>query len=560
MGKNAKGTGKKKLGIGIVVVAIVLVLVGVFAGARIENAVRKMVSSPESYYQWVEKQMIDDVASLVAQWYEKSLAQLENSFDTGYKTEVEVVLSEVGQDVISLLTGVGAKDLSWLSSSSIAVTGALKDTKIQSFVEFAFDKQKIMSVDVIMDYAQELLVYFAVPELSKKYIGIETGVDAGELGIEQSKQFVAILQKELPDSKTVEQMLSRYFSIIIKELNRVEKADDILKVEHIAQKCTKLEVTVDELVAETVLEALIKELKEDMNVKKYMVAIADACKAENINDFNQSGEEIYEDFLTFLDDLENEVDNLVENQTMVMDVFVDSYGAVIAREVEVSREESTIEFGLLMPRDKKEVAVNAYVIPKKDGNKYAIVGISEVNGGNINGDFAIEYDGTEIVNINAKDVEIASILKGNFHGLFTMQMPNLIGDMVGSAYLGSTLSELQFILDTQIEESYSNIELSVVNAGEEWLKIATISEIFEAEIVVIPTENTIVAVEKLQDLKEYWDSIEWETFIEHIKNTPLNNEYIDIFEALSKLTFEELYRVIYLFGYSIFGMPSIFGM
>ena len=308
------------------------------------------------------------------------------------------------------------------------------------------------------------------------------------------------------------------------------------------------------------MEALIKELKEDTDVKKYIVAIGDALKAEKITNFDKSGEDVYRDFLAFLGDLEDEVDNLVENQTIVMNVFVDNSGIVIAREVKVSSDEATIEAGLLMTREGKEVAVNAYVIPEKDGKKYAIVGTSGLNGLDINGDFAIEYDGTKIMEVNVTDVEIASILKGNFHGLFTMQMPNLIGDIVGSAYIGSTLSELQFILDTRIEELYSNTELSVVNAGEEWLKVTTMSELFEVETVVIPTENNIVLMEKLQDLKEYWDSIDWKTFIQHVQNTPLHNDYITIFELLSKSTFEELYQLIYFFGSSILRGLSIFGM
>ena len=539
MGKNA--------GIGIVVV-IVLILVGVFAGAKIENAVRKMVSSPEAYYQWVEQRMTDSMSSIVAQWYEKSLAQMENLFDTGYKAEVDVVVSEAGEEVVNLLVGTKEGELSWLASSSIAVTGALKDTKIQSLVEIGLGKQKVISVDVIMDYAKELLVYFAIPELSKKYIEIETGVDAEKIGILQLKQVLAILQKELPDSKTVEKMLNRYFSVIIKELNRVEKTENILKVEHIAQKCTELKVTVDEVTIEIILEALMKELKEDMDVKKYIVAIGDALKAEKITNLNQSGEEVYKEFLTFLDDLEKELDSLIENQTMVMNVFVDNSGTVIAREVEVSGKESTIEAGFLMPREGTEVAVNAYVIPEKNGKKYAVVGTSALNGLKINGDFAIEYDGTEIMEVNVTNVEIASILQGKFHGLFTMQMPNLIGDIVGSAYIGSTLSELQLILDTRIEESHSDIDISVINAGEEWLKVTAMSELFEVETIEVPTENQIVVIDTLKDLKEYWDSIDWKTFIQHVQNTPLHSSYIDIFEALSKATFEDLYRILPFLG------------
>ena len=560
--EKKKGSAKKKWLIGVVAVVAVLLLVVALAGARMENAVRKMVSSPESYYQWIEKKVAEETASVIAECYDNYLDQMEKSFNTGYKAELEVALSEAGQEVVgvlTLLTGMPSMDVSWLESASIMAVGNVKDTAIQSLVEVALGKDTIVSMDLILDYAKDFVAYLSIPELSKQYIGLETGMDAEEVGIEQSKQFMAVLQKELPSSATVEKMLYRYFSIMIEEMDEVEKIDGILKVEQIAQKCTELEVTIDDDIAEQVLEALIKELKKDTELKKYIIAIVDALEAEHIEDWElgMSGEEAYEEFLAFLDDLEDEVDNFADkmknyNQTMAMNVSVDNQGMVIAREVVLSDVSSTVEAGLLIPRDGKELAMNAYLIPEKNGEKYAIVGTGTIVGPNVTGDFAVEYNGAKIVKMNVKDLNMASMRKGYLTGNFTMQMPDLIGDIVGSAYLGNTLSELQFILDIQTEESSSDIELSLVNGEEEWLKITAIAEFFDVKKVTLPSEKNTVVVEEVEDLEEYWNSIDWDGFIKHLKETPLNDDVIDVFQELSKLTFEELYTYIQYLLYYIY--------
>lgn len=549
--EKKKSSAKKKWLIGIAAVVTVLLLIVVLAGARMENSIRSMVSSPESYYQWVEKNMAKETASVVAELYDNYLTQMEKSFDTGYKAELEVALSEVGQEVVTLLTGIAGVDVSWLESASIMVSGNVKDTAMQSLVEVALGKDTIVSLDVILDYAKEFVAYLAIPELSKQYIGLETDMDAEEVEIEQSKRLFVILQRELPDSAALEKMLQRYFFTIIEEIDAVEKAESILKVEQIAQKCTELEVTIDDDITGQVLEVLINELKEDTELKQYMIAIVDAFEAENIEGLKlgMSGEEAYEEFLAFLDDLEDKVDNFVDkmkndDKTMVMNVFVDNQGMVIAREVELSDASSTIEAGLLIPRDGKEVAVNAYIIPKKDGEKYAIVGTGTIGGSGIAGDFAVEYNGAKLVNINVKDLDIASIRKGYLNGNFTMQMPDLIGDMIGSAYLGNTLSELQFIVDVRTEESSSDIEFSLVNGEEEWLKITTVAEFFNAKKVSLPEEKNKIAVKEVKDLEDYWNSIDWDGFIKHLEGTSLDSDIIDVFEELSKLTFEELYTYI----------------
>lgn len=549
--EKKKSSAKKKWLIGIAAVVTVLLLIVVLAGARMENSIRRMVSSPESYYQWVEKNMAKETASVVAELYENYLTQMEKSFDTGYKAELEVALSEVGQEVVTLLTGIAGVDVSWLESASIMVSGNVKDTAMQSLMEVALGKDTIVSLDVILDYAKEFVAYLAIPELSKQYIGLETDMDAEEVEIEQSKRLFAILQRELPDGAALEKMLQRYFFTIIEEIDAVEKAESILKVEQIAQKCTELEVTIDDDITGQVLEVLINELKEDTELKQYMIAIVDAFEAENIEGLKlgMSGEEAYEEFLAFLDDLEDKVDNFVDkmkndDKTMVMNVFVDNQGMVIAREVELSDASSKIEAGLLIPRDGKEVAVNAYIIPKKDGEKYAIVGTGTIGGSGIAGDFAVEYNGAKLVNINVKDLDIASIRKGYLNGNFTMQMPDLIGDMIGSAYLGNTLSELRFIVDVRTEESSSDIEFSLVNGEEEWLKITTVAEFFNAKKVSLPEEKNTIAVQEVKDLEDYWNSIDWDGFIKHLEGTSLDSDIIDVFEELSKLTFEELYTYI----------------
>lgn len=547
--EKKKHSSKKKWLIGIVAVVAVLFLVVALAGARMENTIRKMISSPESYYQWVEKNVAKETASVIAELYDTYLTQMGKSFNTGYKAELEVALSKAGQEVVemvTLLTGMAEMDVSWLESASIITVGTMNDTAMQSLIEVALGKDTIVSFDVIMDYAKEVVAYLAIPELSKQYIGVETGMDGQEVRIESSKHILEILKRELPDSATLEKMLYRYFSIIIEEMNKVEKTDSILKVEQIAQKCTELEVTIEDDITEQVVNALIKELKEDTELKQYIIAIVDALKAE-YEETEVSGAEAYEKFLVFLDDLENESKNY--NQTMVMNLSVDNYGMVIARKVKLSDDSSTIEAGLLLPRDGKEIAMNAYVIPEKNGETYAVVGTGTISGLDMIGDFAIEYNGTKLVNINVKDLDIASIRKGYLCGEFTMQMPDIIGDIVGSAYLGNTLSELQFILNIWTEEDSSDIELSIVNGEEEWLKITTVAEFFEAKKVSLPEEKNTIVVQEVTDLKEYWNSIDWDGFINHLKETPLHSDVIAILEELSEFTFEELYMYILYLSY-----------
>ena len=537
--KNQEKPSKKKLFLGIGVLAVVIAICAIF-GAKMENAIRKLISSPESYYQWLEQGVAEETASNAAKFYEIYLEHMERAFDTGYKGELEVSLTEAGQNVVSLLTGIKQEQLSWLESVSVITAGTVKDTKAQSVIALELGQDTIISLDAIVDYAKGMFVYLAIPQLSNQYMGLETGLTKEEVGLEQIRQLFAILQEQLPDSETVEHMINRYLSVILKELNKVEKSSDILQVEHIAQKCTQLQVTVDKEIAEQVKKTILEQLRADEQLKTYVISIVDAIKSANISGFEveKTGKQVYEDFITSLTKAEQESLE-TEYEKIVMTVFVDNDGTIMARKVEIFNAETITEFAVLTAREGKELVINAYVIPTKDGDRYELVGTGIIDGSNIVGEFAVQYNGTEIVQVTVENLDIISSAKGYIDGHFTMQMPAVIENMIDSAYFANTLSELQIGLEIQTGIDYSDVTVSLFNNEEKWFSIATITDICEAEEVVLPTN--MIAMETKDDMEVYWNSIQWDSFIAHLKQTSVNSEVISVLESLSKMTFTEVY-------------------
>ena len=131
----------------------------------------------------VRKGTVEETASTIAEFYGMYLENMERTFDTGYKGELEVSLTKAGQDVVSLLTGIKGEELAWLESVSMVAVGNVKDTKTQSVMAFELGKDTIFSIDAIIDYAKGMFVYLAIPELSNQYMGVETGLTTEEVRI-----------------------------------------------------------------------------------------------------------------------------------------------------------------------------------------------------------------------------------------------------------------------------------------------------------------------------------------------------------------------------------------
>ena len=73
---------RKKTIIGVAIAAIVIVvLVAIFAGPTIIAKTKKMVSSPESYYQWVEEKTVKEDISSFANMYDNALKNMGEAFD-----------------------------------------------------------------------------------------------------------------------------------------------------------------------------------------------------------------------------------------------------------------------------------------------------------------------------------------------------------------------------------------------------------------------------------------------------------------------------------------------
>lgn len=529
--------------------AVLLLLIVLIAnGARINNLVHKTFSSPESYYQFVEKKAMEDVYDLSGDLYDSFILEsLNSTFNKSVSADMSVELGKDGEELLDL-AGLAGVDLSWLKSVQGEAEFSIKNNIFSMGIGTSMNKDDIVSCNMIMDF-ENGDAYIQIPELTKTYMGIYmedvmSSYDYRQFEqIQEQQELSKDLVKALPSQSQVEKLLKKYTKIALKCVDDVSMGSKTLKVEGIQQKCTELKVTIDADTMQTIMEAVLEEMIDDKDIEKYIVNVAEAS--------GQDGDEIYENFQ---DNLDYALDNLDRTITgdgkIVMKVYVDGKGNIKGRTIEWNDRGDKQSISILSPQKGSkagfEFSVNA------DGEKIELSGSGKRSGDKITGEYELKYNGAAILDITTKKLNIADLKKGQLNGEIGIKVSSKIGNLFNMGYsrYGSYLSmitDLELKINASSSRNSTKCKIQIIYDEQDIATISASVKTGSGSKASVPSSKNVVMVEGPEDALDWLEEVNWDKVISRLEKTDLPSEVIDLLEdivdAIEDEDYYELYRM-----------------
>lgn len=532
-----KKSTKKGPIIAIIAAAAVLILL-IANGARINNFVHRTFSSPEKYYQFVEKQTMKELSGHAGEWYDRYVLDSLNFYNKSVEGELTLELGEDGQEFIGLL-GLAGVDVSWLESMKIGADTAIKDDTVAAGMSFALNGSDIISANMKMDM-ENGMAYFQIPELNKTYLGVdmaEEGFD--DYGAQLLAEFQASNKKLLqacPDRAEVEKLTKRYMMLALSCVDDVSKSKDTLKVEGVEQKCTVLKVTIDSDTLQDMAEVVLKEMRDDKDIKALMKSVIEA--SGDALDEEVDIDDIYEEFQDTIDEILDELEYLSYiNEKIVMKVYVDGKGEIKGRSIDLGY----ITFSSLMPeRGSKfgyELSGNAGGISVK------LTGSGKISGDKISGDFQIKYNGASLVDITTKKLDIESMKSGMMNGRIEVRASSKIGSIIGSVPGLSIIEDTQINMDFKSSKDAYSCKVGVIYDNQDVGSMAVSVKTGDGSKASIPSAKSTLMIEDDDDVEEWLEGIKFSGLVDSLKKADIPSEITDVLEDIEDI--DDIYDALY---------------
>lgn len=517
---------KKKKGFIIAGVAAAVVLVVVIAvafdiTARVGNFVHKTFSSPEKYYQYVEKKNAEDAVDTVGDVYQLYLLDRKDLFNTTSNATVSLELAQGGQDLLEL-AGLAGVDMSWLESASFSSGLTIKGDQLGMNFSTAVNNDNVLSLAMALDIeAGEM--YIQIPELTNTYIGIDFRDMLGSAYVrnltnewDDLKETFTETLASLPSQAKMEKLLNKYLEIALGCVDDVTKKSKTLKVEGVKQKCTVLEVTIDTRTAADMLDAILDEAEYDSTLEDFILDLADV--------YGEDRDDIYDEFIDGLDDLYRQLRGARGGDEIVLTVYVNGKGEVVGRELEVG--DTTI--ALLMPEKGGKFGFEFSVAEGR--TSVSFTGSGKRSGNKIDGDFQLRSNGAALLEITTDNLNLANMKKGQLNGKIEVSVGSGIGTVAGSMSGLSIIKDMKFTLSGKSSANSSKCTLGLVYKGEDLGSITVSTERKKASSVKIPKEKNVIFVEDARDLEDWFDEINWDKVISNLEKTDLPRSVIRTLE------------------------------
>ncbi len=535
--EDKKNYKKWPVFVGVAAAAVVVIAVVLLNFARINNFVHKTFSSPQKYYQYVETKATKEMAENTAACYETMILDSLNFYDKSVEGEVNVELDEEGQEMLGLL-GLAGIDVSWIENVSVRGVSSIKGDTVSMEGGLNLNDTDVLAGKVLLDAETECL-YAQIPELNKKYLGINAGED--EDFEEMLEMFPQMQQSNkesidaMPGQRDMEKLINRYASIALSCVDDVSKEKDVLSVDDVSQKCTKLKITIDTETFCDMMEAILEEIKDDKDIKKILI---EAAKANDENTKMLLGEsadaeEVYEMFQEEIEYSLEELDYIRDydaDEKIVMQVYVDSKGQIKGRTIKYG----DMKISVLAPQKGSKIGYELSV--KEDGESIELSGMGKKSGDSVTGDFDLKYNGTALINITTKKLNVEDMKKGLLNGQITVRASSTIGRVLGTVSGLSILEDISMTMDFSSSEKQYSCKARIDYDDKAMASISAFVKSGKGTAASVPGKGSVVMIDDYEDtdaLEEWLEELDLNKFVSNLDKAGVPDEYTDELEEIA---------------------------
>ncbi len=324
---------KKKVWLPILITVLAVIAAAAVAVAifftEIQGFFLKNFGSADDYFKYVELQELKNSTHDITDYYGKVV----DSFGKDSASQGKIKFN-VSDEVLDLLKNYVGPDmnLDWLKNIAINQKINVKDDVYLSETGLEISGKTIVDLTTIANMSKQEF-YVAVLSLSDKYLKLEAGNDAVAIDYQKFLYDDEFL-KALPSDDELDKIIDKYLEIVVNELNDVEKSKDTLEIGGIEQDVVVLEFNLDTKAAIKIAKNVLKEAKNDKDIKKQLDSIAKYLKKEGLL---ESTNELYGGYKEGIEDLLDEINELdYENEDVVTIIdYVDKSHKIVGRTIEV---------------------------------------------------------------------------------------------------------------------------------------------------------------------------------------------------------------------------------
>ncbi len=524
-----KKKGKNKIWLIVCVVVLVIAVSGIANAAKVNNFFHKTFSSPVRYYQYVEKKELDEIVDLIGEYYGRMVSNMSSDIHNSG----EIVI-EPGDDMKRLIKYANmfldldelGFDPSELESLKIGIDMSVKDNMVSYGLKTAINKVDLISANMLMDADQGEL-YLQIPELTKVYLGADLEDYIGSADeLSEIMDNNKASAEAMPGQEEVEKLLHHYLTIALENIDNVSLGrKKELNVEGISQKCTELNITLDNRTMQKVLEAVLEEAQKDEVLEKMIMEISEAM--------DQDGDEIYEEFIENIDDMD--VSDLVDEDTELnLSVYVNNKGDIIGivLEQENSRGEKSA-LNMLSAQKGGNIAYEIFVI-QDDEETIRLHGKGKKSGGFLTGDFELEVMEESAADLKVSKLDIEKLKQGYLNGKVDISLSSKwvkeLSNELGISEIASLVKNASLSIDCKSSANSMDCKITLNYDEMPFLNMSLVMKSDKSSKISVPKENSVIMVESSDDIKEYYNEIEWDEFFARLEKTEVLSDLGEVLE------------------------------
>ena len=512
-----KKSKKKLAGIIAAIVAIILVAVVTIASNvdTVKGFFLKTFGSNEDYFMYVESNAFGSATDEVSEAYGTIVDNInpEGAVNSTIKLNV-------GESAISLLeTSLGStSDFSWLNTVTFDTNINIKDNIEKVATVLNINGESFVDMNLLMDMASGD-TFMAILSLSDKYVKMEEGFAVDEETAALKELLSDPASKEvLPSEKEFDKLLDKYINVIFDNMDEIEKASDVLKINDIEKKYTTLEVKINQQDAVNIASAILETAKNDKELKKYIEDVAGYLEEKAVID---DAGIAYDVFLDSIDSAAKDLEETSsEDGTVSWIDYVDANHEIVGRKI-VADNEEIIYYATV--RDGKNFAFEL------EASEVVITGKGTEKGDVINGEFSVNGSGIKLCDIVVTDFKANDYdVKGNIRIVPSSDLLNTMGITEESA---SVLSIANLALEINLNNSKksSEVDINLISGEEVFVGFTITGKEAEATTVELPDSSNVYGADEIDKWQE---ELDFDALIKKVEGLGISPDLIAMIQGL----------------------------
>ena len=325
------------------------------------SAIRqKDFASPQEFYRAVEQRRADELMGITL----GNPYLQKNTGDNVYaQTDLNLSLDQSVLDpaLLEMITNEAGMDLSWFKGLGLSLLSGRSGKLAQITGALRINDKDVIHGDYVMDQ-NTMNMYVAVPELNEEYFS------ANLLDLMRSNTGVALDAEELSklssgvlaNPAALKDLLSRYYGLVLENIQNVELAEGSVAASGISCKCLVATVRLEGQDILNVAKGVLNAASTDTQIEELAYSLARLSGS-----FRGSSDDFHSEYGA---SIRNALDRLNETKAedikakVLMTVYIDGKGEILGRRVEIqSDEETSYILSLLTARDGDKLGLEGEI-------------------------------------------------------------------------------------------------------------------------------------------------------------------------------------------------------